>query len=296
LYLLSAHIRSTNERFQGIHEPLISKSQFEDVQDVLLGRTKNTGLKHDYRYRKTLLCTYCSYSLIAERQKGIVYYRCHTPACPKTCLREDHLDTQIQNEVLKVTVPPREVSVLESEFDFLEQEKLVEIHNLKASLELRIANLVERLDRLADAYIERSLDKETLDAKNRQLLLEKAALQEALNEIIQDNPYRYRKEKFLELLKRLELSTREANFAEQRDALKEATSNLRVDQKNLVVTWKKPFEVIVDRSKFDYCEPSRDTPRTGGLKPSSFSRKLWKLIQGEEADSDGSIHLSHLNR
>jgi site-specific DNA recombinase len=69
-YIGLIFIRRTGESFSGAHEPLVRKSQFDRVQKVLRGRTKNSGLKHEFRYRKTLRCSHCGYNLIAELQKG----------------------------------------------------------------------------------------------------------------------------------------------------------------------------------------------------------------------------------
>jgi len=284
-YIGIIHIRRTGERFPGVHESLVKKSEFDRVQEVLRGRTKNTGVKNDFLYRKTLRCRHCSYSLIAEKQKGIIYYRCHTPECPRTCVREDYINLQVLDEIHKISMTPFEIELLQAEFAYLEVEKQSEQKNFRKSLELRLANVTERLERLADAYIDQSLDKETIDAKNHELLQEKVALRDFLNQLLhEDDPRRIRKDKFLELLKRLKLSSEQYNGSDLRDALKEATSNLQVDQKSLVVTWEKPFEVIQNRPKLVCCEPSRDTPRTFKKKPSSFTRKLWKLLHDENTD------------
>ena len=88
-YIGLIHIRRTGETFQGKHRPLISKSLFDRVQAVLSGKAQTQGLRHDFLYRRRLRCVHCGYLLIAEIQKGRPYYRCHTKACPTTCLRED---------------------------------------------------------------------------------------------------------------------------------------------------------------------------------------------------------------
>lgn len=80
-------IYRTNQTFDGNHEPLISKHLFERVQDIMHGRLNARVRTHDFLFRKFITCRSCGYHLIGERQKGHVYYRCHTKDCPITTTR-----------------------------------------------------------------------------------------------------------------------------------------------------------------------------------------------------------------
>jgi hypothetical protein len=52
------------------------------VQGVLTGKINTRSKRHNYEFRRMLTCN-CKYSLIGERQKGTVYYRCHNKQCPQ---------------------------------------------------------------------------------------------------------------------------------------------------------------------------------------------------------------------
>src|SRR5665213_281432 len=86
----------TGEVFQGIHTPLIDKSIFDRVQTILRERVPHRAISHRFRYQRMLRCVSCGLSLIAERQKGHVYYRCHTRSCPATCIREDKINETLR--------------------------------------------------------------------------------------------------------------------------------------------------------------------------------------------------------
>ena len=46
-------------------------------------------------YRRRLTCKNCGYSLVGERQKGYVYYRCQVADCPTTCIREEPVEQAV---------------------------------------------------------------------------------------------------------------------------------------------------------------------------------------------------------
>jgi len=55
-YIGLIRVEKTNESFQGIHEPLITKSLFDRVQRVLTAKTKTRSIKHDFLFRRLLIC------------------------------------------------------------------------------------------------------------------------------------------------------------------------------------------------------------------------------------------------
>lgn len=83
-YIGVMRIRRTGERFPGVHARLVPLSTFERVQAVLDGRSFTHVQKHRFLFRRLFACNTCGRSLIGSLQKGRVYYRCHTKACPGT--------------------------------------------------------------------------------------------------------------------------------------------------------------------------------------------------------------------
>jgi site-specific DNA recombinase len=100
-YLGLMQILKAGQTFKGVHDPLISSALFEKAQAVLAGKRVDRVANHVFTYSRIARCSSCKYSLIAERQKGHVYYRCHdrpfkTPAvCPATSIREEQLEDAV---------------------------------------------------------------------------------------------------------------------------------------------------------------------------------------------------------
>lgn len=82
-------IRKTGEVYQGAHEPLISAKTFARVQEVRAGKSGKKVTRHNHTYRGLFQCGTCGKSMVPERQKTFVYYRCHVKDCPTNIVRED---------------------------------------------------------------------------------------------------------------------------------------------------------------------------------------------------------------
>jgi hypothetical protein len=105
-------IRASGETYEGNHDALITKSLFDRVQDILHGRVGTRVNVHDFVYRRFITCAQCGNSLIGELQKGHVYYRCHTKACPKTSIQEEALGGLIAGKLRTLAFSEREKAQL----------------------------------------------------------------------------------------------------------------------------------------------------------------------------------------
>lgn len=82
-------MRMTGRTYQGIHQPLIDQSLFDQVQRIRRQRATPKLRKHQLRYQRQLICRSCNSFLTGEQQKQHVYYRCHR--CPGVSVREDRV-------------------------------------------------------------------------------------------------------------------------------------------------------------------------------------------------------------
>ncbi|MEF8699272.1 MAG: recombinase family protein [Candidatus Accumulibacter sp. UW20] len=279
-YIGIIHIDRTGEHFIGKHEPLISQRLFGEVQEVLRGRKKITGVKHDLVYRKTLRCANCGYYLIGETQKGFAYYRCHTLACRGTSLREDGLVAQVRSALLRIKMSQEELDDLLIEFERCDRQNIVHQKEIAQSLKLRISQLDERVGRLTDAYVDQVIDREIYEERKKLHFQERAKLRDNLDQVQSGNDSGLERAKeFLELVKRLCESNISVEDTELRDLMKTATSNLRIDRKNLLVDWKSPFHLLERRDVITVGRPKRSTSR-------NISTQNIEKLKGREGASE----------
>lgn len=90
-YAGTIRLPSTGEIFKGAHEPLVSQTLFDQVQEQFVSlRGRRERRRHTFAYSLLVRCT-CGRHLIGELKKGrYQYYRCHR--CRGVCIREEKLD------------------------------------------------------------------------------------------------------------------------------------------------------------------------------------------------------------
>lgn len=263
-YVGLIRLLKTGETFQGVHEPLVTTELFRNVRDVLEGRTNLRVRKVGHTFRRLLRCRLCGYSLIAERQKGHVYYRCQTKSCPTRCVREETVVEAIQTQVLPpLRLSSEEVTAARGILEELKKDWAKEHTAQREGLKLNKSQLSARLARLTDAFIDGNIEKEVFEERKAGLALERRRLEEAMRESEAD-PSRgiTRAEEFLELCKSAEMLYESANDEEKRELLALLTSNRTIEAKQLEFTWASPFDLVAKRNPITASRLERDEPRT----------------------------------
>lgn len=174
-YMGLIRIRKTKETFPGAHEPLVSKSLFDRVQNVLHGRTQKRVRKHDFLYRGVLRCPECIRYLAGERQRGRVYYRCHQKHETPICYSEDQVIESIKHVV--ATLTRADIEAL-SQADHFQHDQAGEKDH--AVLRKQLDEVTQRLRRLDEVYHEGSIDAALYRSRKQAYLLEKLGLEERL--------------------------------------------------------------------------------------------------------------------
>lgn len=275
-YIGIIKLRSTGEIFEGIHEPLISKSLFDRVQGILKGKTNTKSRRNDFLFRRMLVCRSCGFTLIGERQKGHIYYRCHTQGCPTKGIREEAADEDVLCGLLPLQLNEQEISYLENKLGVLKAEWGSQKDREIDSLKLRLGQLKDRQSHLTDAYIDKMIEKEVFEERKAALVAERKDLEEALAKLegngasIPD-----RLGEILELTKAAYLQYKLGLPEEKRDLLKTVTSNREVVGKNVELTLSAPFNEVANRLKTSNSAPYRYRPRT----LDQMVKHLWKFFE-----------------
>jgi hypothetical protein len=190
----------------------------------------------------------------------------------------------------------------------LSVEWATEKNDAVKACDMRLANIQERLARLTDAYIDRTIDKELFEERKGALLNERAALNEqraivastrrSIPDVLRE---------FLELASRAKILYEMAIPEEKRDLLKIISSNRVLNDKKVVVELSHPFDDIAKRHLNTDGAPYADIPRTWeallpklaeqiGQFPSEVIESIHDLLTlcTEGGDSAGTNHSSHL--
>jgi site-specific DNA recombinase len=262
-YMGIIRIGSTNELFPGIHEPIVTKSLFDNAQAVLTGKCVRRAQNHDYLFRRLITCQLCKYSLIGERQKGHVYYRCHTKGCPTMAIREETIEAEIIALLARLRFSRDEQICMGTKLVACKKDWKESQAKKLGQLKIDLAKTQEKLLKLTDAYIEGRLDKSLFDMRHNQLILETKDLEEKIL-LIESGKIDIASEieNFLELCKTAYSQYEMGFLEEKRDIVKTVTSNRLACRKNLDFTLSFPFQQVAERHSVHYGAPSGVIPRT----------------------------------
>ena len=261
-YAGTIRIKRTGETYSGAHEPIISVTLFERVQHVLQGKRQRRGLRHDFLFRRMFRCKLCGKTLIPERQKSFVYYRCHTKPCATTTVREEAIEAAIAERLSEIEVPEEEVAELESLISQVRNNWQQTQHEQERASNLKIGAVQARLDRLTDAFVDGEIDKASyVDRKNR-LVRDLRVLQERSQTVESEaRPVISRLDRYLEQAKTARSSYITAIPSEKRMLCAEVTSNLYVERKYVGVELRFPYELFKKHRSFLSSPTNQNAPR-----------------------------------
>jgi site-specific DNA recombinase len=262
-YMGLIHIATSNETFRGAHEPLVSRRLFDRVQTILQGKLNTRTIKHDFLFRRRLTCKNCGYSLIGERQKGHVYYRCQGRGCPTTSIREEEVEEAVLKQLSLLRFSSGEHRWFRRKLADMKIHDADEREKLSEALRLQIVQIEDRLNRLTDAYIDRLIEKELFEQRKGALLAERTELEQRFAECRggKVSPSGAL-ENFLERADSAYLAYKRGLPEEKRDLLDSLTSNRAVSGKTPEIMLAFPFNEVANRIESSDGSPGRDIHRT----------------------------------
>lgn len=184
-YIGLIRIQRTNEVFDGVHEPLVNKKLFDQVEAVRTGRVVPRKSDRFFQFRKMIRCGSCGHYLSGERHKvRFVYYRCHFRECTaKASVPEALIRRELERRLVNLHLDDEEMGDFREMLREAERHYSAEKASTEENLELRIGRCEERIARLTDTLIDGIIDKETFQTKKTALLLEKRELGEQLDKL-----------------------------------------------------------------------------------------------------------------
>ena len=255
-------IMVSGETYEGNHQALVSRSQFARVQDILHGRVATRVYVHDFLFRRTIKCGICGHSLIGERQKGTVYYRCHKSTCRKVLIREDTFASALEERLKSIEFHEDEKAYLRDRLQALKSSWATDRENAIQAAKLRIEKVTERLNRLTDVYLDQALDKAMFEERKASLLGERRALEDKIRDYeANQRSIPEEIEKCVELAGSAYSLYRSASYDKKRRLFRILMSNCTIREKRLDFTWQIPFREIAVREKSDECRERREMGR-----------------------------------
>lgn len=262
-----------DRKYLGVHKPIISKQLFDDVQDVFLKKAHTKKQTIDFAFRGLLKCLKCGCVLTATKKKEKhIYYYCtngkNTCDEHKVYLTEEDVSNEMSSvfdhlifddELIEMCYHAKKEEIANKQ-TFLNQSQV--------SLNSRLRKLKERQNSLLDAFLDKDIDKDTYDEKNRLLKNEEVDILKELEEV--KSKITISDEKTLERIKNcfLEPKQRQSVFLatkpdEQRNLLISLLWNAEFANKKIAnLQFKQPYDAmskVVDKSDFSSMLGDRDS-------------------------------------
>jgi site-specific DNA recombinase len=243
------------ERHEGTHEPIIAKATFDKGQDARRQKSKpKTPTLKSYLYRGFLRCGECGCLITTETQKGHNYLRCTKRVkrdCSQKYLREEKLSEQLGRYIARLSVPAESADWMLAE---LEQEKASDTAAASVvigAIRLHIKSVDEQLDRLMDAYLDKTLSlDEYRTAKNNLIEKKKQKEGELADQERHRSGWFEPATGFIKAAKYAATLASSNNDAEKLTFAKTTGSNFRLVNRELICDPRDAWKLVVDQGSF----------------------------------------------
>lgn len=246
------------ELYQGNYDPIISKKLFDSTQIALSDRTKPKQTKYNNPYNGILKCGYCGCGITTtvktkkyERTKRTVTYIYHhcskrRGGCDLKSFSTEDLEKFLYDNLAYISID-EEVWRLGLELVKKKHEDLTSLNSERRKKLLNEYSAGEdRLNKLINLRLNGELTQQEMAQAKSKLIENQAGIKSMLN----DNEHSEHgwlelTEDFLNTAFHAKEILEEGNPFEKKELVKKLGQNLFLNNDNLVVTLKEPYDVLL---------------------------------------------------
>jgi hypothetical protein len=277
-------IRSKGEIYEGKFEALISRATFEAVQQRLKESSKprKSKLKHDFALTGLFKCGSCGSAITAQYAKGnggtYRYYRCTKKKgkCWQRYLREDRIQNQVMDVLQMVALPDGWAHKMLAQVEVWEKEEQQSLISFAQSAEIKLKDTEEKLDKLINAFLEETIDKETYLKKKEELVMLKTEIIQKKADFAQKGklwvePLR----KWIKSANQIEKIAFSKDFCFEKSLLKKIGTNRILRDKKIHMNFVAPYSLI---AKYKGAEGELIENNTGEEENKTANQKWWRIL------------------
>jgi len=180
--------------YQGRHEPMITKKQYDRIQEIIGRGNQSHPIKHSFQFRGLIRCGGCGAMITAEekwkKQKNgnvhhYIYYHCtrrKDPNCHQLGVREEVLLEQLTEKTSKIEIPPQFYNWM---LDELRKENYTEgqdRNKILGNLNKRYSECLAEIDGVIGMRAKKEIDADSYKRKIETLLYDKKKLKGLLDD------------------------------------------------------------------------------------------------------------------
>ena len=259
-------VRWCGQDYPGVHEPIVSAGLYEQVQEVMHGRTTKAGFTtaHAFAYRGLMKCAYCGCSITAEIKKGkYIYYRCtgmRDKQCPGMQItREETLTEQFSTLLEGLVLSDENFESLKTALkESLHDESAVRRTQLER-ITKESAKIREKLERIYLDRIENQVSLEVYESLRERFSSELAILEvqgSALGKA--EDSYYDLGVRLLELAQSAPLRFIHADSDTKHKILLELLDKAELADRKVQVWLQEPFDTLLQQNARRMAEGTKD--------------------------------------
>ncbi len=251
------HFLWNGELYEGKHEPMLSKQEFDMGQDIISGKLKSRPHTHTFAYTGLMRCGECGAAITAEKkvktQKNgnvhhYTYYRCTKqmhPTCTQKTIREEVLEGQMAEVLGGIEIPE---SFHHWAMNCLKEDKVKEEDGRGELIQAQQDQLSlcnRKLETLLSMRLDGELELEEYKAKKNEFLAEKAHLMEVLSDMQHRiETWLDRADQFFDFAKTAKTRFENGTMEQKRGILQALGSNLFLEERQLRVALNHPLTLV----------------------------------------------------
>lgn len=242
------YFRFNKEIYQGIHEPLITKKLFDEVQAVIKRRTHVIPQKSlDFPFTGLIKCGECGMMVTAEHHirryetvnhtVDFIYYRCtrksKISSCSQPFIRQEILTAQLNQHIQKVSLSTSDHSWLIKRLESDEHQQRSEVLVIVQEFKKDLLNINDKLNKLLDSYLDNVVSREDYLNRKEKYMGEKKTIEQRISSLEQ-SPNKWlepMREFFNDALRADKIASDNINLFQKREFLKKTGSNLTLKQR-----------------------------------------------------------------
>ncbi|MEW5923674.1 MAG: recombinase family protein [Candidatus Zixiibacteriota bacterium] len=236
------------KRFIGKHTPIISKSLYDEVQEVFAHANHPKETKHEFAFTGLLTCGKCGCSMTPEIKKDrYIYYHCtqYRGKCDNVYIREEKLGDLLADVVGRVRIGEEATEDIKKALLESQKDKREFHAGSIASLQKRQGHVQRLLDRSYEDKLGGKISEAMWERKSSEWDSELIDIQHKIraHETANTNYYKTGVA-ILELANDAYDMYLQENREEQRKLLNTLLSNCTFYCGTLCPTYKKPFDIL----------------------------------------------------
>ncbi len=281
-------IRHNGEYLKGAHEPMVTKAEFDRVQQLLGVETSPRPEKYDFAFTGLIRCGECGASITAEHKLNrqghrYVYYHCtrhkKNTLCKQKVIEVRKLEAQISAFLETITIHPDFSQWVINLTREIHAEEITKDKASFDSLNRRYAACKEELSALVDLRLRGLLNDDEYLGKKQELENERVAIKELLTD--SDDHVAQVVDRCIEAFEFATIAKRtfdEGDNDVKRACLRYLGSNLSLCDGILSIHAQEPFIMM---------KKTLDSPRAKSfvLEPTPFSYSQRKKVHPKSAIS-----------